>query len=318
MGRRIRRILTMERERPKEEVEKAKEVPKEKDQELEAMKKELERLRELKRQKELKKIEDQSAQETTEEKPKEDYIPEAGDLELGTDSDVEARFEKINDFLTSSLGKIDEQTYEQHAKDIEIELQLLEEELVGEKGLIEKELTVYEKLLESYPWLEEKRYEFMYSIPKKKKYLDDYESWRKEWSKVFFDYCRFKILHVIYVKQVAGEIPFSKFQDRQKAVSEIADELIEQGLARYLTKKKDALRIYWRTLESWADEIYKWAYNQGKLEPIMVFEIRDAKLEFSNLPREDLEDIFKILAKNRRGKVIKSEEGQIALKIKLE
>jgi hypothetical protein len=50
----------------------------------------------------------------------------------------------------------------------------------------------------------------------------------------------------------------------------------------------------------------------------MVFEIRDAKLEFSNLPREDLEDIFKILAKNRRGKVIKSEEGQIALKIKLE
>ncbi len=308
----------MERERPKEEVEEAKEVTKEKDQELEAMKKELERLRELKRQKEIKKLEEQSTQKTIEEKPKEDYIPEAGDLELGTESDVEARFEKIDDFLTSSLGKIDEQTYEQHAKDIEAELQVLEEELVGEKGLIEKELTAYEKLLESYPWLEEKRYEFMYSIPEKKKYLDDYESWKKEWSKVFFDYARYAILHVIYVKQIAGEIPFLKFQDRQKAISEIADELIEQGLARYLTKKKEQLRIYWKTLESWADEIYNWAYDEGKLEPIMVFEIRDAKLEFSNLPREDLEDIFKILAKNRRGKVIKSEEGQIALKIKLE
>lgn len=308
----------MERERPKEEVEEAKEVPKEKDQELESMKKELERLRELKRQKELKKLEEQTAQKTTEEDPKEEYVPEEGVIELGSDTDVEARFEKINDFLTSNLGKIDEQTYEQHSKDIEMELQRLEQEIIGEKGLIEKELTAYEQLLESYPWLEEKRYEFMYSIPEKKKYLDDYESWKKEWSKVFFDYCRYAILHVIYVKQVAGDIPFSKFQDRQKAINEIADELIEQGLARYLTKKKEQLRIYWKTLESWADEIYNWAYDQGMLDPIMVFEIRDAKLEFSNLPREDLEDIFNILAKNRKGKVIRSDEGQIALKIKLE
>jgi len=308
----------MERERPKEEVEEVKEVSKEKDQELEAMKKELERLRELKRQKELKELQEKSAQKATEEPPKEEYIAEEGIIELGGDSDVEARFEKINDFLTSNLGKIDEQAYEQHSKEIEAELQLLEEELIGEKGLIEKELTAYEKLLESYPWLEEKRYEFMYSIPQKKKYMDDYESWKKEWSKVFFDYARYAILHVIYVKQVAGEIPFSRFQDRQKAISEIADELIEQGLAKYLTKKKDQLRIYWKTLDSWADEIYNWAYDQGKLDPIMVFEIRDAKLEFSNLPRDDLEEIFKILAKNRKGKVIRSDEGQIALKIKLE
>jgi hypothetical protein len=157
----------------------------------------------------------------------------------------------------------------------------------------------------------------MYSIPEEKK-SNDYITWRQDWSKVFFDYARYAILHIIYVKQIAGEVPFSRFQDRQKAISEIADELIEQGLARYLTKKKEQLRIYWKTLESWADEIYNWAYDQGKLDPIMVFEIRDAKLEFSSLPREDLEDIFKILAKNRRGKVIKSEEGQIALKIKLE
>ena len=308
----------MERERPKDEVEEEKKAPKEKDQELEAMKKELERLRELKRQKELQKLQEQSAQEATEEKQKETYISEEESVDVGSDAEVEARFEKINDFLTSSLGQIDEQAYEQHSKEIETELQRLEEEIVGEKGLIEKELTAYDKLLESYPWLEEKRYEFMYSIPSKKKYLDDYESWKKEWSKVFFDYARYAILHVIYVKQVAGEIPFSKFQDRHKAIREIADELIEQGLARYLTKKKESLRIYWRTLDSWADEIYNWAYEQGKLDPIMMFEIRDAKLEFSNLPREDLEDIFKILAKNRRGKVIKSDEGQIALKIKLE
>ena len=166
----------MERERPKDEVEEEKKAPKEKDQELEAMKKELERLRELKRQKELQKLQEQSAQEATEEKQKETYISEEESVDVGSDAEVEARFEKINDFLTSSLGQIDEQAYEQHSKEIETELQRLEEEIVGEKGLIEKELTAYDKLLESYPWLEEKRYEFMYSIPSKKKYLDDYES----------------------------------------------------------------------------------------------------------------------------------------------
>jgi hypothetical protein len=308
----------MERERPKEEEKEAKVVPKEKDQELEVMKKELERLRELKREKEIKKLQEKSVQETTEAIPKERYLPEEGDAEMGSDIDVDARFEKINDFLTSNLGKIDEQTYEQHSKEIEAELQLLEEEIIGEKGLIEKELSAYEKLLESYPWLEEKRYEFMYSIPPKKEKLNDYESWKKEWSKVFFDYARYAILHIIYVKQVAGEIPFSKFQDRNKAINKIFKELIKQGLAKYLTKKKERLRIYWKTLDSWAEEIYNWAYDQGKLDPIMVFEIRDAKLEFSNLPRDDLEEIFKILAKNRKGKVIKSDEGQLAFRIILE
>ena len=308
----------MERERPKEEEKEAKVVPKEKDQELDTMKKELERLRELKRQKELKDLQEISAQDTTEAPLKEKYLPEEGDVELGSDIDVDARFDKINDFLTSNLGKTDEQTYEQHAKEIEAELALLEEEIIGEKGLIEKELSGYEKLLEVYPWLEEKRYEFMYSIPSKKELLSDYESWKKEWSKVFFDYARYAILHVIYVKQVAGDIPFSKFQDRNKAINVIADELINQGLAKYLTKKKDQLRIYWKTLDSWAEDLYNWAYDQGRLDPIMVFEIRDAKLEFSNLPRDDLEEIFKILAKNRKGKVIKSDEGQIALKIRLE
>ncbi|MHA1886305.1 MAG: hypothetical protein ACW96S_14715, partial [Promethearchaeota archaeon] len=64
---------------------------------------------------------------------------------------------------------------------------------------------------------------------------------------------------------------------------------------------------------------YKWAYDNGKIEPIMVFELREATQEdFSNLPLEDLEEIFKILAKNRRAIILKLENGQKAFKIKLE
>ena len=300
------------REKPKEE------KPREKDKELVDLQKELQRLRELKKQKELRELEKQKVKSEEGNQQVEDYIPQESSAELGTDDDIENRLNKIHDFLTTNLEELDERTYEKHAGDIESELQKLEQEIVGERGLIEKEFTPYEQLLEAYPWLEEKRYEFMYSIPSKKQKFDDYQSWRKEWSKVFFDYARYAILHTIYVKQIASEVPFSKFEDRQTAIKEIADELIVQGLAKFLTKKKEKLRVYWKTLDNWADEIYNWAYELGKLDPIMVFEIRDAKLEFSTLPKEDLEEVFRILAKTQKAKVIKLEEGQLALKIKLE
>ncbi|MFX1274846.1 MAG: hypothetical protein ACFFBP_14635 [Promethearchaeota archaeon] len=302
-------------------MEKQREKPKEKDKELIELQKELQRLRELKRQKELKALEERKALEAQEKEQiqkSEEYHPQEPSTEAETEDDVENRLNKISDFITHSLGDIDDQTYAEHSGAIESELQRLEKEIIGEAGLIEKELSPYEKIVEAYPWLEEKRYEFMYTIPHHKKNLNDYQSWRKEWSKVFFDYARYAILHIIYIKQIAAEKPFSKFEDRQKAIKEIADELVTQGIAKFLTKKQEILRVYWKSLDSWADEIYNWAYDLGKLDPIMLFEIRDAKLEFSTLPKEDLEEIFNILARNQKAKVLKLEEGQIALKIKLE
>ena len=51
----------------------------------------------------------------------------------------------------------------------------------------------------------------------------------------------------------------------------------------------------------------------------MIFELREAKQEdFSSLPLEDLEEIFKILAKNLKPKVLKLENGQVAFKFNLE
>ncbi|MBN1800473.1 MAG: hypothetical protein JW891_03150 [Candidatus Lokiarchaeota archaeon] len=314
----------MEKQRPQKEDEKPREVPAEKDKELKELQEELLRLRQLKKERELQELEKQKKKESSQVSndiqdslPSESYLKEEP-VELEIEDEIEARFAKIDDFLTSNLGTIDEKAYKQHATQIESELQKLEKEIVGETGLIEKELSPYEKLLESYPWLEEKRYEFMYSIPSKKQNLNDYLSWRREWSKVFFDYARYAILHVIYVKQIAAEKPFAKFEDRANCIREIAEELVSQGLATFLTKKKEQLRIYWKSLDNWANEIYNWAYDLGRLDPIMLFEIRGAQLEFSTLPKEDLEEIFKILAKSKRAKIIKLEEGQLAFRIKLE
>lgn len=302
-----------------EQREKQKEVPKElkekAEKELEELRNELARLRELKKEKEQ--IEQSKAKEKVAVKQEEEL--ETDDVEVDALKYLEDSFEKVEDLLSSDLGEIDHKAFKQHAKQIESELRILEKEIVGEEGLIVKELSPYEKLLQAYPWLEEERKKFMYAMPHKKKNLIDYISWKTEWAKVIFDYARFAVLHILYIRNLNSEKPFSNFTNREVYIREIAEELVNKNQAKWLSKKKNRLRVYWKSLELFSDEIYEWAYQQGRLEPIMIYEIREAKSEdFSNLPLEDLEELFRILVKNRKAKIFKLEDGQLAFKITLE
>lgn len=297
----------MERQKDKSE-EIPKEIKEKAKGELEELRNELARLRRLKKEKEQLEIE---AAEKKIIKP-----DEIKSTELDY---IEEQFDKLQEVLSSKLDEIDQKLYRKHAEQIEAELQTLEEELVGEKGLIQKKLTVYENLLKAYPWLEEDRKKFMFTMPDKKKSKNDYVSWRIEWAKVLFDYARFAVLHILYIREASSQKPFSNFTKREEYIKEIAEELISQNQAKWLSKEKKRLRIYWKTLEAWSDDIYKWCYENGKIEPIMIYELREAKQEdFSSLPIEDLEEIFNILAKSRKAKVFKLENGQLAFKITLE
>lgn len=300
-------------ERQKEKTAEIPEEVKEKaEKELEELRKELARLKELKQLKEQEKQNSIQETEVTHE------IIEDETIEKRPKKAIEERLDKIEDFLTSKMGIIDQKVYEQNAAEIEKELQLIEMEIVGEKGVVAKEISTYELLVNDYPWLEEKRYVFMYSIPNRKTNLNDYESWKNEWSKVLFDYARFAILHILYLRKLESEKPFSKFEDRNKALKEIAQELVDKKQAEWLSKSKEKLRVYWKSIDNWAEEIYKWAMEISPLEPILIFEIRESNKEFSNLPHDDLIRIFKILEKDQRGKIIQLDNGQLSFKLKIE
>ena len=303
----------MERQREKSK-EASKEIQKVADKELEVLRKELERLRELKKQKELKE------KEALKEAPPDikDEAIKTEEIYKGNLEEIEDRLNDIDKYLLKQFEQMDKTTYAENASYSESQLQKLEEEIVGEKGVIEKELSPYEKLLGDYPWIEEPKYAFMYAIPNKKKNPTDYQSWKTEWAKVLFDYAKCAILHIIYLRELYTEKPFANFDDRKKAIHEIAQELVDQELAKFLSKKEEQLRIYWKTLDFFADDIYEWAIDNGKLEPILIYEIRESKLEFSNLPKIDLEEIFRMLSKDDKGNIIKLEDGQMAFKIKLE
>ena len=293
----------MEREKPRE---------KPKETELEVLRRELARLRELKRQKEEEAKQEIAASTENEE------IESESQYEAKVDN-IENKLNEIDKALLKQFEDIDQRTYEQHAGYIEAQLHALEEEIIGETGVIEKELSPYEELLNEYPWLEEQKYEFMYSIPNKKKNPNDYESWKLEWSKVTFDYAKYAILHIIYLREVISEKPFSNFQNRQEAIKEIAEELVAQELAKFISKKQDKIRVYWKTLEVWAANLYDWAIDSGKVSPILIYEIRESDQKgLNSLPKDDLEEVFRILSKDNRGTIIRTEDGQIAFKIKLE
>lgn len=294
----------MERQRGRPKVV-PNEVKEKTDRELEELRKELTRLKELKKIQELQRIQEEDI--STEE-----------ELNEAKNGNIETRLNKIEDFLTSNLGQVDSKAYKQNAEEIERELQRIETEIIGEKAVVAKEVSTYELLLNDYPWLEETRYIFMYSIPNKKTNTKDYESWKSEWLKVLFDYARYAILHILYLRKMQSVKPFANFEDRATALREIAQALVDKKQAEWLSKSKEKLRVYWKSLDNWAEEIYEWAMEISPLEPILIFEIRESNQEFSNLPREDIEKIFKMLENDRKGKIIELEDGQISFKINVE
>ncbi|MFO8018657.1 MAG: hypothetical protein R6U96_08480 [Promethearchaeia archaeon] len=293
------------RERPKEAEKQNKEKKKVKDKELQEYLKELKRLKKLKKQK---LIEQEKARIKEELKEQQRETNSTETIEKKTKGDIET----FASNLDKKLEEIELDFQENLEKD-QLRQLLKQHEVLKSQLLQERIADPYEKLIEEYPWLEERRYEFMYFIPDEEK---DMESWKTEWSKILFDYAKFAIMHILYLKEVSAEKPFSKFKKRVKALTLIGEKLIEQDLARWVGKKQNLkLRVYWKDLEAWADEIYSWCIENGKLEPVMVYEIREADTQFSNLPREDLKKVYKILSQQNRGKIIELENEKLALKI---
>jgi hypothetical protein len=246
-----------------------------------------------------------------------------GDESLDTPAEAAAGKMKNVEELTGQLSSIQglmeqefagesmEEISPQALSDIESELAKLEEEVAAEEEV--EVATIYDKVLQLYPWIADPRKAFMFAVPPDPK-SKDYLSWRQEWSRVIFDFARLSILHVVYLKKLMGEQPFANFRDRDKALASIADYLVEQKLANYKSKDKEALRVYWKSTQEWADEVDQWARDNAVLDPMLKEDLRAADQPFSSLPNEDWDEIFKILKKQKKINQIKLDSGETAIK----
>ena len=175
--------------------------------------------------------------------------------------------------------------------------------------LLDDQESNYMALCNLHDWLEDVRYEFMYARPKNKQ---DSEEWLEEWSKVMFDFAAIERKHVIYVQELLKSEPFSKLRTRKKSVVKIGNKLKDKKLAIWLVKK-EKLRVYWKSLDEWANDIYDWAFENSITEPMLVYNFKETDEDFATLPDEEYREIFKILEQNKKGRIVKSSDNKLAI-----
>nr|MDO8112455.1 hypothetical protein [Candidatus Sigynarchaeota archaeon] len=168
----------------------------------------------------------------------------------------------------------------------------------------------YIALRNLHEWLDDIRYEFMYNPPSESK-KNDYKEWLEEWSKIMFDFAKIEKKHVIYVQELLNTKPFLALRTGKDSIIEIGECLIKKKLAIWVVKK-EKLRVYWKSLDEWANLIYDWAYKNARTEPLFIFNLKEENECFSDLPEEEFPEIFKILEKQKKGKILKSTDKKMA------
>jgi ESCRT-II complex subunit VPS25 len=141
---------------------------------------------------------------------------------------------------------------------------------------------------------------WMYVTPEHQKQLD---SWLSDWSDFIMEYARVNIMHIMHLEEDGSKYPFknkiAKKELDRKQLEEIGDYIVAEEMGIWWDKKKIRLRLYWRTLDEWADIIYEWAIKTGRIagaERVMtMYDITSAGQPWSTIPREDLKRIFEIM-----------------------
>jgi ESCRT-II complex subunit VPS25 len=141
---------------------------------------------------------------------------------------------------------------------------------------------------------------WMYVTPELQQQLD---SWLSDWSNFVLEYARINIMHIINIEEERSKYPFdnkmAKKSLNREQFQKIGDYIVAQEMGLWWDKKKIRLRLYWRTLDEWADIIYEWAIKTGRAagaERVMtIYDIQQANQPWSTIPIQDLKRIFEIM-----------------------
>jgi len=138
------------------------------------------------------------------------------------------------------------------------------------------------------------------------------DSWLRDWCDLVLRWCQFdvNVHHVVGLKDFKASKPFDVLPEME--VREILQHLVDRGLAKWIGKDKTVARIMWRSLEEWANDIYQWAYNNGK-DMLDRFAIQSANKDFSSLPKPDIESVLEIMVKKKMLKWIGKKHRQAKL-----
>jgi len=220
---------------------------------------------------------------------------------------IDARLDKIEKQLDTELdseleSEMDAVKPEQiiEERPSTIPAKSLHRTVVREKN---PEVTPYQLFVQQVPEWTKKP--FMYIIPKNERMKD---SWLEKWGDLVLLYCRTTITHVIALEELRAFEPFTNESHGKKISLEqmqfLIDSLIRKELAKWLDESKLRARIYYKTLEEFAEMLIKYIFDRGLDTEYLITlkELRGFEQEWSSLPDEDLNELMRILEKQKKVK----------------
>ncbi len=160
-------------------------------------------------------------------------------------------------------------------------------------------------------WIEKKYY---WARPNPHKHADLYQSWLEEWSNFLMKWAEATRSHVVSVPQLLAEFPFNNPINKAKLlepeIREICEYLIQKKLAKWYDKNKRRLRIYWKSLEEFAEDLYDWAFLRGESFATLM-DLAQAGQPWSNLPPRELQQLMELLVREGRAEWADEEKRTI-------
>ena len=155
---------------------------------------------------------------------------------------------------------------------------------------------------------------WMFIVPTKEEQL---QSWLESWRAVIIDYSRIFVLHVLNIDDVRQEFPFrNKSVNKELSADtlrELCDFMIEEGIAEWLDYSRVRLRVYWRSHTEWADRIYGFMMDTGRIVDLhTLYDLTTYEQEWSTLPTVDITKVVEELIS--QGKVRWANRDQTAVR----
>lgn len=146
----------------------------------------------------------------------------------------------------------------------------------------------------SDPW---KNKPWMYAKPRGAGHLKE---WRMKWGKLLLQRAEEENIHLITNNDLKLLEPFNKLD--QASFQDMIEYMLNSNTIRWWDAQKTLLRIYWRSLEGWADCTMN-AVQQNNKNIIYGFDaLFDLLPRMKNIPVRDLNRILDILVERQSAK----------------
>ena len=140
------------------------------------------------------------------------------------------------------------------------------------------------------------------------------QQWLITWGEFILDFARVLNFHILDIQEISLVYPFQNPLIRkkltQKQLVQISDYLVGIEKAKWWDDEKSRLRVYWKTLKSFTDELYGYAFQNG-YGMVTAFDIVKMKQSWSTLPPPDVRMLMKLLVESKRALWADSEKKTI-------